>query len=49
MTKTESGELGSAVNAYIERIRADRSIVPRSTPSTSICATITEGSWRNVR
>ena len=28
ITKTESGELGSAVNAYIERIRADRSIVP---------------------
>ena len=28
VTKTESGELGSAVNAYIERIRADRSIVP---------------------
>ena len=25
---TESGELGSAVNAYIERIRADRNIVP---------------------
>ncbi len=24
VTKTESGELGSAVNAYIERIRADR-------------------------
>ena len=24
----ESGELGSAVNAYIERIRADRNIVP---------------------
>ena len=28
VTKTESGELGSAVNAYIERIRADRSITP---------------------
>ena len=28
VTKTESGELGSAVNAYVERIRADRSIVP---------------------
>ena len=28
VTKTESGELGSAVNAYIERIKADRSIVP---------------------
>ena len=28
VTKTESGELGSAVSAYIERIRADRSIVP---------------------
>ena len=28
VTKTESGELGSAVNAYIKRIRADRSIVP---------------------
>ncbi len=28
VTKTESGELGSAVNAYIERIRADRNIVP---------------------
>ena len=28
ITKTESGELGSAVNAYIERIRADRNIVP---------------------
>ena len=27
ITKTESGELGSAVNAYIERIRADRNIV----------------------
>ena len=28
VSKTESGELGSAVNAYIERIKADRSIVP---------------------
>ena len=28
VTKTESGELGSAVSAYIERIRADRSIIP---------------------
>ena len=28
VSKTESGELGSAVNAYIERITADRSIVP---------------------
>ncbi len=28
MTKTESGELGSAVSAYIERIRADRTIRP---------------------
>ena len=28
VTKTESGELGSAVNAYIERIREDRSITP---------------------
>jgi len=28
ISKTESGELGSAVNAYIDRIKADRSIVP---------------------
>jgi conjugation system TraG family ATPase len=28
VTKTESGELGSAVSAYIERIRSDRTIVP---------------------
>ena len=28
VTKTESGELGSAVTAYIERIQSDRSIVP---------------------
>jgi hypothetical protein len=28
ISKTESGELGSAVSAYIERIRSDRSIVP---------------------
>lgn len=28
VTKTESGELGSAVSAYIDRIRLDRSIVP---------------------
>jgi conjugation system TraG family ATPase len=28
VTKTESGELGSAVSAYIQRIQADRSIVP---------------------
>ena len=28
LTKTEAGELGSAVNAYIERIRADHSITP---------------------
>ena len=28
VTKTESGELGSAVSAYIERIKTDRSIVP---------------------
>ena len=28
VSKTESGERGSAVNAYIERIRSDRTIVP---------------------
>lgn len=28
ITKTESGELGSAVTAYIDRIKADRSIIP---------------------
>ncbi len=28
VSKTESGELGSAVNAYIERIRGDRTLVP---------------------
>lgn len=28
VTKTESGELGSAVSAYIERIQHDRSIIP---------------------
>lgn len=28
ITKTESGELGSAVTAYIDRIKADRSIMP---------------------
>ena len=28
VTKTESGELGSAVSAYIERIKSDRGIVP---------------------
>ena len=28
ITKTESGELGSAVTAYINRIKADRTIVP---------------------
>ncbi len=28
VTKTESGELGSAVSAYIERIQSDRNIVP---------------------
>lgn len=28
VSKTESGELGSAVSAYIDRIRQDRSIVP---------------------
>jgi conjugation system TraG family ATPase len=28
ISKTESGELGSAVSAYIERIQADRSIIP---------------------
>ena len=28
VTKTESGELGSALNAYIELIQADRDIVP---------------------
>lgn len=28
VSKTESGELGSAVSAYIDRIKADRSIVP---------------------
>ena len=61
VTKTESGELGSAVSAYIERIKADRSVtqppsVPpfpggrkRSTPSTSTCATTTAASWRSGR
>lgn len=28
ISKTEAGELGSAVNAYIGRIRSDRSIIP---------------------
>ena len=28
ITKTESGELGSAVTAYIDRIKTDRSIIP---------------------
>lgn len=28
VSKTESGELGSAVNAYIERIRSNRTLVP---------------------
>ena len=28
ISKTESGELGGAVTAYIERIKADRSIIP---------------------
>lgn len=28
ITKTESGELGSAVSAYIQKIQADRNIVP---------------------
>lgn len=28
VTKTESGELGSAVSAYIQKIQADRAIVP---------------------
>jgi conjugation system TraG family ATPase len=28
VTKTESGELGSAVSAYIQRIQEDRSIIP---------------------
>ena len=28
ITKTESGELGSAVSAYIKKIQQDRSIVP---------------------
>ncbi|GAA6253717.1 TraG family conjugative transposon ATPase [Bacteroides thetaiotaomicron] len=28
VSKTESGELGSAVSAYIDRIKADRNIVP---------------------
>lgn len=28
ITKTESGELGSSVNAYIEQIKADRNIIP---------------------
>ncbi len=28
ISKTESGELGSAVNAYIDKIKADRSITP---------------------
>lgn len=28
ITKTESGELGSAVTAYIDRIKADRTIIP---------------------
>jgi conjugation system TraG family ATPase len=27
-SKTESGELGSAVNAYIQRIQADKNVVP---------------------
>ncbi len=49
ITKTESGELGSAVNAYIERIRADRNIVPCLTVSTSTCGTTTAASWRSGR
>lgn len=37
ITKTESGELGSAVSAYIKKIQQDRSIVPCFDTSTSIC------------
>ena len=48
VTKTESGELGSAVSAYIERIRLTGASSPRSTPSTSTCATTTAGNWRNA-
>ncbi len=28
VTKTESGELGGAIDAYIEHIQSDRNIVP---------------------
>ena len=37
ITKTESGELGSAVSAYIRRIQQNRDIVPSFDTSTSTC------------
>ncbi len=49
ITKTESGELGSAVNAYIERIRATGISCRVLTVSTSTCGTTTAASWRSGR
>ena len=47
ITKTESGELGSAVTAYIDRIKADRSIVPNFNTFMNLCGTCTARSWKN--
>ena len=47
--ETESGELGSAVNAYIERIRADGSIVPSFNTFYEYMRDDYRANWRNVR
>lgn len=46
ITKTESGELGSAVSAYTGRYSKTEASCPRSIPSTSICWAITVRNWR---
>ena len=46
ITKTESGELGSAVSAYIKKIQQDRSIVPCFDTFYEYMLMITGRNWR---
>ena len=48
VTKTESGELGSAVSAILSASNPTVASCRRSTPSTSICVTTTARNWHSV-
>ena len=48
VTKTESGELGSALSMFLEKMAKDKNIVPCFDAFLSLCATITALKWHSV-